>query len=101
MAVGLTKLWSTEYHKKYTTYGVIAGFNKYATGGVTFDLCGALGLNNADTFVQLESSATYNTVFDKATNKIFLSVATTGVELTNSTTISSLNIKALVIGKRL
>lgn len=101
MAVVFTKQWKREYKKTYAILGSISGFTTYATNGVAFDVCGSQNLKEADTFVQLEADATYSYIYDKTNNKIIFIANSTGLELTDSTTISSVSIVAKVDGKRL
>jgi len=101
MAVAFTKRWGREYKKTYTILGSISGFTTYATSGVSFDVCGSQNLKEEDTFVNFEDDATYSYKYDKSNNKILFIANSTGVELADSTTISSVSIITMVQGKRL
>jgi len=79
--------------------GTGQAFTTYATGGVTYDVCGVWGFTETDTSVLLDPDVTYTYIYDKENNKIFFIVNATGAELGNGTDISSVSVYGTLIGK--
>jgi len=85
--------------KRIAVGGTYGAFTTYATGGVTYDVCGAFGFAEADTSVILDPDVTYTYIYDKANNKIFGVVNATGVEIANGVDISAITVYGTLIGK--
>jgi len=93
----------SQYEKRYT----FLGSNSYATGGETFPSAAdfettveiASGHSIADVKFY-DNSATYLCVLDDANDKVKFLVAATGVEVANTTDVSSTTMTAVVTVER-